>query len=103
VDWKSNFLGSRAEEYDRKKLAAVMTDQLYVLQYYIYSLALHQYLNSRISNYDYENHFGGVFYIFLRGVDPEMGSEYGIYSDRPPIELIEVLRDNLIDQPSVSK
>jgi exodeoxyribonuclease V beta subunit len=99
LDWKSNFLGSRLEDYDRKKLTAVMTDQFYILQYTIYSLALHQYLSSRLPDYDYELHFGGVFYIFLRGVDPKKGSEYGIYYDRPPLELIEALRDNLIDHP----
>ncbi len=99
VDWKSNFLGSRVQDYSQDALTAVMEGQLYVLQYCLYSLALHQYLNFRIPGYDYENHFGGVFYIFLRGVDPDIGPSYGIYRDRPPLELVEALRDHLIDHP----
>ena len=83
VDWKSNFLGSRVEDYDREKLAEVMHNEFYVLQYHIYCLALHQYLHARLPNYNYQRHFGGVYYIFLRGVDPERGSEYGVYRDKP--------------------
>lgn len=33
--------------------------------------ALHRYLRHRIADYDYERHFGGVIYLFLRGVDKE--------------------------------
>jgi exodeoxyribonuclease V beta subunit len=101
VDWKSNFLGNRVEDYHHHKLAEVMESQFYVLQYFMYSLALNQYLVSRLPDYDYEHHFGGVFYIFLRGVNPEMGSEYGIYHDRPSRNLIEALRKNLIDETGV--
>lgn len=39
--------------------------------------ALHRYLRHRIADYDYERHFGGVIYLFLRGVDkehPQQGS-----------------------------
>ncbi len=43
----------------------------YDLQYQLYTLALHRYLRHRIADYDYEHHFGGVIYLFLRGVDKE--------------------------------
>lgn len=43
----------------------------YDLQYQLYTLALHRYLRHRIADYDYERHFGGVIYLFLRGVDKE--------------------------------
>lgn len=33
--------------------------------------ALHRYLRHRIADYDYDRHFGGVIYLFLRGVDKE--------------------------------
>ncbi|MBW2035784.1 MAG: hypothetical protein JRI94_19855, partial [Deltaproteobacteria bacterium] len=43
------------------------------------------------------DHFGGVFYVFLRGVDPEKGSDYGIYRDLPSPELIGALREALLE------
>jgi len=51
-----------------------MTDHFYVLQYHLYTLALHRYLTLRVLDYDYGRHFGGVFYIFLRGVSATDGS-----------------------------
>ncbi len=96
VDWKSNFLGDRTEDYNMKALASTMRKDFYFLQYTIYILALDQYLRLRLEGYSYEKHFGGVYYIFLRGVDPEMGSQFGIYRDLPEPELIEALREGLI-------
>ena len=96
VDWKSNFLGSRVEDYNQDALAAAMEDAFYVLQYYIYTVALNQYLKLRIPEYNYETHFGGVYYIFLRGVEPDRGAEFGIFRDRPPEELIQELCTTLI-------
>jgi len=96
VDWKSNFLGNRVEDYGKKTLLREMNENFYILQYHIYTLALHQYLRNRLGDYDYEKHFGGVFYIFLRGVDPERGQEFGIYRDLPGKELIEALSRELI-------
>ena len=61
VDWKSNYLGNRVEDYGQEKLKEVMENEFYVLQYHIYSLALHQYLKTRILDYDYERHFGKVY------------------------------------------
>ena len=97
VDWKSNFLGDRIENYDEPSLHAAMINEMYVLQYHIYSLALHRYLKVRVAGYDYDSHFGGVYYIFLRGVVPERGPAYGIFRDRPPLELMERLSERLIE------
>ncbi|MBN2467531.1 MAG: exodeoxyribonuclease V subunit beta, partial [Deltaproteobacteria bacterium] len=101
VDWKSNFLGNRVDDYDEAGLAVVMNQEFYILQYHLYALALDQYLRARIKGYDYEEHFGGVYYIFLRGVDPARGSRYGIYRDKPAGELIAALSDNLLDRTKV--
>ena len=60
-----------------------MAEEFYVLQYHIYALALDLYLRTRIPDYDYGRHFGGVFYIFLRGVSAEHGPRYGIYRAKP--------------------
>jgi exodeoxyribonuclease V beta subunit len=84
------------EDYGKKTLLREMKENFYILQYHIYTLALHQYLKNRVSNYDYEKHFGGVFYVFLRGVDPERGPDFGIYRDLPTKKLIEALSKVLI-------
>ncbi len=96
IDWKSNFLGERLEDYELKKLKKIMENEFYILQYYIYTVALHQYLKTRILDYDYNTHFGGVYYIFLRGVAPEMGIDYGVYRDRPSADFINELCEDLI-------
>jgi len=96
IDWKSNHLGNRPEDYGREALAAVMRDDLYVLQYHLYAVALHEYLKNRLKDYDYDRHFGGVFYVFLRGVDPVKGPETGIFRDRPARGLIEALSEGLV-------
>ena len=69
----------------------------YILQYHLYTVALHQYLKNRLEGYSYGEHFGGVFYIYLRGVDPEIGPEYGIFRARPDEETLERLCDVLLD------
>jgi len=60
------------------------------------SYRLHRYLMLRLPDYRYETHFGGVFYLFLRGMDPEYGPEFGVYKDRPRETLIHTLNDDLI-------
>lgn len=41
-------------------------------------------------NYDYEAHFGGVYYLFLRGID-NVNSSNGIFFCRPIGAFIEAL------------
>ena len=96
VDWKSNFLGSRVEDYGKDTLNQVMKNDYYILQYHLYTLALHQYLRQQLPDYRYEKDFGGVFYIFIRGVDPDLGPEFGIYKDLPNPKLIDALAQTLI-------
>lgn len=103
IDWKSNRLGDRLEDYHTPRLQLVMMTEFYTLQYFIYLLALDEYLKIRWPSYDYDRHFGGVCYIFLRGVDPQAGLEYGIYRDRPSIELINELRQQLLDKTNLTK
>jgi exodeoxyribonuclease V beta subunit len=66
-----------------------MLDHRYDAQYQIYSLALHRFLQSRIPNYSYEQHFGGAYYLFLRGMDGS--GEYGVFSAKPCLALLEEL------------
>jgi exodeoxyribonuclease V beta subunit len=91
VDWKSNHLGSDPADYRHDRLREVMLHERYTLQYLLYTVALHHYLAGRMAHYRYEEHFGGLFYIFLRGVSREHGPACGIYHDRPEARLVEQL------------
>ena len=90
VDWKSNWLGSRPEEYSSEAVRAEMLRQHYFIQYHLYTVALHKYLSLRVPGYDYETHFGGVIYLFLRGLDPAH-PERGVYRDRLSRRIVEQL------------
>ena len=96
VDWKSNFLGASVKDYGAENLARAMEENLYTLQYTLYTLALNQYLKLRAQGYDYDRHFGGILYVFLRGVNPDEGPEFGVYRDKPQRALIEALSGELI-------
>lgn len=89
VDWKSNKLGGRAGDFGPGGLAREMAVHSYYLQYLIYTVAVHGFLSQALAAYDYDRHFGGVFYVFLRGVDGSPGR--GIFHDRPARELIEAM------------
>ncbi|MFP6626318.1 MAG: UvrD-helicase domain-containing protein, partial [Deltaproteobacteria bacterium] len=89
IDWKSNHLGYHIDDYDDAGMWRAMCEHDYVLQYHLYTLALHRYLGARLPGYDYEKHFGGVYYVFLRGINDQ--GDQGWYCDRPPLALIEAL------------
>lgn len=96
VDWKSNYLGNHFEDYGPKALARAMIKGHYVLQCHIYALALYQYLKYRVPGFHYDTHYGGIFFVFLRGLDPNRGQTYGIYRDRPPEEQLNTWVTDLI-------
>ncbi|MGD0276505.1 MAG: exodeoxyribonuclease V subunit beta [Syntrophales bacterium] len=96
VDWKSNFLGVKKKDYSQEALLRAIRGSFYHLQYHLYVLALDQYLKLKSPGYDYENHFGGVYYFFLRGVDSDWGPDYGIYRDRPSLSCLTALRRGLL-------
>lgn len=91
LDYKSNWLGGKQDDYAPDMLRLAIAREGYYLQYLLYSVALHRYLSRRLSNYDYETHFGSVYYLFLRGMSPGAGPGYGVFRDRPTVELITSL------------
>ncbi|MHB1226219.1 MAG: exodeoxyribonuclease V subunit beta [Desulfurivibrionaceae bacterium] len=91
LDYKSNHLGVSRDDYAREKLPAAMGHHHYFLQYHIYTVALHRYLSRRLPGYGYERDFGGVLYLFFKGMHPDSGSEFGVYADLPPLARIEQL------------
>lgn len=98
ADWKSNLLGPDISDYAHASLQRVMDTHFYILQSRLYALALHRYLALRLTDYQYDRHFGGVYYLFIRGMDPARGPGYGIYAERPDRMLMERLNRLLIPQ-----
>ncbi len=92
VDWKSNWLGPTTASYSPAAIAAEMQRSFYTLQLRIYSVALHRYLRLRLADYDFDRHFGGAFYIFLRGLEPAR-PENGVHFERPSREFVEKLSE----------
>lgn len=88
LDYKSNWLGESSAAYTRPAMEQAMAEHRYDLQYQLYTLALHRYLRHRLPGYSYPRHFGGVIYLFLRGVDAEHPGN-GIFTCRPAQELVE--------------
>ncbi|MFN7138437.1 MAG: hypothetical protein ACK4UN_03770, partial [Limisphaerales bacterium] len=95
VDWKSSWLGNRPEDYDATAMWNEMFARFYHLQYHIYTIALNRYLQNRLADYKYEEHFGGVIYAFVRGIDPAR-PDLGIFHDRPSPQLISDLDELLV-------
>ncbi len=87
LDWKSNYLGSSLSDYSSDKLDQAIRANNYHLQYLIYTVALKRYLEQQISDFNYDEHFGGVIYMFLRGCRAEQDT--GVFYDKPEHELIE--------------
>ncbi len=102
ADYKSNFLGGRIDDYAPDKLRRAMDDRRYDLQYLLYSIALHRYLSQRIPDYRYEQHFGGVYYLFIRAMRPQYGPAYGVFFDLPDRRKLESL-DRLLMAPPESE
>ncbi len=91
VDYKTNDLGDLYTDYDRLSVDACMQSSHYVLQYHLYTLALDRYLSLRLPGYDYDRDFGGVYYLFLRGMSPNYGATSGVFFEKPPKRRLERL------------
>ena len=89
LDWKSNFLGDRLEDYGQDEVWAAMDENNYHLQYHIYTSAVCKYLKMRKADFNYETDFGGVFYLFLRGVRKD--GNFGVFFHKPEYGIIDQL------------
>ena len=96
ADYKSNFLGEDYASYGTESLRGAMAHGHYYLQYLLYALAVHRHLATRIPDYSYERHFGGVLYLFLRGMRRD--DDCGVFFDRPAKAHIDALSE-LFVQP----
>jgi exodeoxyribonuclease V beta subunit len=80
VDWKTNLL----ESYAGDDIRQAMEECDYVRQYRLYLQALSRWLGDR-GGFDFRRDFGGVFYLFLRGMNgQDEGS--GVFFHKPTAE-----------------
>ena len=89
VDYKTNHLGNSLENYRQASLADAMNENNYHLQYLIYTLAMLIYVQQQKPDFDYETQFGGVYYLFVRGMRNDQSA--GIYYTKPPLSQIKQL------------
>lgn len=112
ADYKTNTLGVRGsgggpivqtgpEHYDQTSMAKEIAKKHYYIQYLLYLVALHRYLQLRLRDYDYERDVGGAAYLFVRGMLGESsirdaeGRVNGVFVDKPPLDIILGLSDLL--------
>jgi exodeoxyribonuclease V beta subunit len=93
LDWKSNYLGNDIENYNTNNLNQAMNHSNYHLQYLIYTLATKKYLESRLPSFNYQTQFGGVIYLFVRGL--RTGQQTGVFIAQPSAKKIQLLDEIL--------
>lgn len=87
LDYKTN----RLPGYEPAQLERAMADSEYTLQSLIYTVALHRWLRFRLGEaYDYARDFGGVRYLFCRGLDPADPAA-GVCAYLPPAALVDAV------------
>lgn len=90
LDWKTNYLGPTTADYSPQAVAQAMSDNNYHLQYLIYIYAINLYLQHRLGkNYSYERDFGGVIYLFVRGM--RKNQHTGIFYTKPKVEQLQMM------------
>jgi exodeoxyribonuclease V beta subunit len=88
LDYKSN----RLPAYDAAAMQRAMAHSEYDLQALIYTLALHRWLRFRLgAGYEYARDFGGIRYLFCRGLDAARADSPGVHAQRFAPELIHAL------------
>lgn len=82
VDYKSNWLGASATDYHAGNMDLAVAEHRYDIQAAIYAVALHRYLQATVPSYSPAQHFGGVAYLFLRGLDGQTAGQ-GVWLRQP--------------------
>ena len=106
LDYKSNKLDllreglSVPQNFCRPWMLHEMEHHAYLVQAYLYTVALQRFLRHRLGAhvYSYDRHVGGAIYLFFRGMtgpvsDSELagGHPPGVFHHRPPREVIDAL------------
>ena len=97
ADYKSNHLGFSLKDYTPAALKQAMADHQYDLQAWLYTVALDQLLRQRLPQYDPQQHLGGVYYFWLRGM------HLGAQAPRLSAEDAGVSQQDLFAAPSLTQ
>ena len=108
LDYKSNKLDllregrSVPQNFCRAWMLHEMEHHAYLVQAYLYTVALQRFLRHRLGAevYDYERHVGGALYLFFRGMtgpDTPLDGQHplGVFHHRPAREVVDALDDLL--------
>lgn len=96
LDWKSNHLGMETSDYNQSTMHESICRSAYILQYHLYTLALDRLLKLRLPGYNYDKHFGGAIYLYLRGISAGSALN-GVYLGRPLPEFIRRAGEMMLD------
>lgn len=103
IDYKTNYLGNKLSDYGENSIAESIFESGYDVQILLYSIALHRFLKNTVENYcdkngdaqkGYEENFGGVIYLYVRGMTPNT-KDCGVFYVKPDYKLIEKLDKDL--------
>ena len=94
IDYKSNFLGNDYDSYHEIDIFKSMFQSRYDVQILFYSIALTRYLKTILKDYSYQKDFGGVMYLYLRGLkaDP-INQSKGVFFVKPSENIIARLEN----------
>lgn len=90
LDYKSNHLGNSYSDYSDSMLQKEMIHSNYDIQYHIYLLSFLRYMKAKSPGFDYQTDFGGVIYLFLRGIQSGVDRS-GVFYHKPELEVINKL------------
>ena len=80
-----------------------MAEHHYFVQYLLYSVALYRFLKLRLPGGDFRELFGGVYYLFIRGMSGEPSTPgYGVFYDKPAMPLVMAI-DRLLTDMEVGR
>ncbi len=90
LDWKTNFLGNSIRDYDDASMSAKMAEARYHLQFSLYASVLDEHMKRSVDGWNYDQHFGGIIYLFLRGfgASPQNHPRAGAFCFKPPSHFV---------------
>ncbi|TWX72928.1 exodeoxyribonuclease V subunit beta [Colwellia sp. C1TZA3] len=93
-DYKSSHLGDQYSDYNDAAMRHNIEKNHYDLQYLIYALALHRHLKYALADYDPKQHFGGIYYLYLRGMSNQtQHQDCGVYYRKITLAELDQLDD----------
>ncbi|WP_343152545.1 exodeoxyribonuclease V subunit beta [Buchnera aphidicola] len=94
LEYKSNWLGYDNSFYSKKNIKSEIIKHRYDIQSLLYIIALNRYLKNKIKKYNFNQNFGGFYFLFIRGMYLEKNKtneNNGIYHFLPKENCINKL------------